>query len=131
MKKAKIQPDTDALITAIIEGIHRKKGLDVVKINLSKINHTECNYFVVCHGTSNTQVDAIARSVEETVQELVGEKAWHKDGYKNSLWILLDYADVMVHVFQRETRNHYDIETLWADAPIEKVEDDLAQTKVN
>ncbi len=121
MRKAKKQAGTDELLTAIIEGIQRKKGLDIVKINLSKINHTECNYFVVCHGNSNTQVDAIAHSVEDTVHELAGEKAWHRDGYKNALWILLDYADVMVHVFQKNARDFYDIENLWADAPIEEV----------
>lgn len=121
MRKIKIQANTDELLNAIIEGIHRKKGHDIVKINLSKINHTECNYFVICHGNSNTQVNAIAQSVEETVEELAGEKAWHKDGYKNAIWVLLDYADVMVHVFQRDTRSFYDLETLWADAPIENV----------
>ncbi len=125
MKKTKIQANTEEIINAIVEGIHRRKGLDVVKINLEKINHSECKYFVVCHGTSNTQVDAIARSVEETVLEIAGEKVWHTDGYKNSLWILLDYADVMVHVFQKDARDFYDIENLWADAPIEKVEDPL------
>ena len=121
MRKTKIQTNTDELLNAIIEGIQRKKGHEIVKIDLSKINHTECNYFVICHGNSNTQVDAIAHSVEETVLELAGEKAWHKDGYKNAIWVLLDYADVMVHVFQRDARNFYDLETLWADAPIESV----------
>lgn len=124
MRKIKIEANTDELLNAIIEGIHRKKGHDIVKINLSKINHTECKYFVICHGNSNTQVDAIARSVEETVEELAGEKAWHKDGYKNAIWVLLDYADVMVHVFQRESRSFYDLETLWADAPIEHVNEE-------
>jgi len=124
MRKTKNQVNSDELLNAIIEGIQRKKGLDIVKINLSKINHTECNYFVICHGNSNTQVDAIARSVEDTVQELAGEEAWHKDGYKNAIWILLDYADVMVHVFQKEAREFYDLETLWADAPIENIENE-------
>lgn len=124
MSKTKKQVSTEELLNAIIEGIQRKKGLDIIKINLSKINHTECNFFVICHGNSNTQVDAIAHSVEDTVLELTGEKAWHKDGYKNALWVLLDYADVMVHVFQRDTRNFYDLENLWADAPIEEVNEE-------
>ena len=97
------------------------KGKDIVKIDLTKINHSECNYFIICHGTSTTQVDAIARSVEETVEELTGEKAWHTDGYQNSIWILLDYADVMVHVFQKASREFYDLENLWADAAIEEI----------
>ncbi len=121
MSKTQKERDTEELLNAIIEGIERKKGIDIVKIDLTKINHSECNYFVICHGNSTTQVDAIAHSVEETVEEIIGEKAWHKDGYKNSLWILLDYADIMVHVFLHETRNFYNIENLWADAKIEEI----------
>ena len=120
LKKA----ETEQLIDAIVEGIQRKKGLGLIKIDLTKINHTECKYFIICHGNSNTQVDAIAHSVEHTVEELINEKAWHKDGYRNSLWILLDYADIMVHVFQKETRKFYDLENLWADAHIETIKED-------
>jgi ribosome-associated protein len=114
LKKA----ETEQLIEAIVEGIQRKKGLGLVKIDLTKINHTECKYFIICHGNSNTQVDAIAHSVEDTVEELINEKAWQKDGYRNSLWILLDYSDIMVHVFQKDSREFYDLENLWADAPV-------------
>ncbi|HKJ42228.1 MAG TPA: ribosome silencing factor [Sunxiuqinia sp.] len=113
--------DSEQLINAILEGIQRVKGMDIVKIDLTKINHSECNYFIICHGNSNTQVDAIAHSVENTVEEMIGEKAWHKDGYENSIWILLDYADIMVHVFQKASREFYDLENLWADAPIEEI----------
>ena len=116
--------ETEQLINAIVEGIQRKKGLDLLKIDLTKINHTECKYFIICHGNSNTQVDAIAHSVEDTVEELINEKAWHTDGYRNSLWILLDYADIMVHVFQKEARKFYDLENLWADAHIELIKED-------
>lgn len=121
MTKRQKGRDTELMINAIIEGIERKKGIDIVKIDLTKINHSECNYFIVCHGNSTTQVDAIAHSVEDTVEEIIGEKAWHKDGYKNSVWVLLDYADIMVHIFKQETRNFYNIENLWADAQIETV----------
>lgn len=124
MNKSKAETETEQLLDAIVEGIQRKKGLELVKIDLSKINHTECKYFIICHGNSNTQVDAIAHSVEETVEEITNEKAWHKDGYRNSIWILLDYADVMVHVFQKDARNFYDLENLWADAPIEYIKED-------
>ncbi|OFX63098.1 MAG: ribosome silencing factor [Bacteroidetes bacterium GWB2_41_8] len=124
MNKSSIEAETEQLIDAIVEGIQRKKGLELVKIDLTKINHTECKYFIICHGNSNTQVDAIAHSVEDTVEEIINEKAWHKDGYRNSLWILLDYADVMVHIFQKDTRNFYDLENLWADARIEYIKED-------
>lgn len=124
MDKGIKKTETEQLINAIVEGIQRKKGIDLVKIDLTKINHTECKYFIICHGNSNTQVDAIAHSVEDTVEELVNEKAWHKDGYLNSIWVLLDYADIMVHVFQRESRKFYDLENLWADAHIETIKEE-------
>lgn len=123
MNKISSKTETEQLIGAIVEGIQRKKGIDIVKIDLTKINHSECKYFIICHGNSNTQVDAIAHSVEETVTELIDEKAWHTDGYRNSLWILLDYADIMVHVFQRDARQFYDLENLWADAKIELIKE--------
>lgn len=116
--------ETEQLIDAIVEGIQRKKGIDLVKINLTKINHTECNYFIICHGNSTTQVDAIAHSVEDTVEELINEKVWHKDGYRNSIWILLDYANIMVHVFQKDSRKFYDLENLWADAQIDTIKEE-------
>jgi ribosome-associated protein len=124
MNKSVIETEAEQLIHAIVEGIQRKKGIDVVKIDLTKINHTECKYFIICHGNSNTQVDAIAHSVEDTVEELLKEKAWHIDGYKNSIWILLDYADIMVHVFQKDARKFYDLENLWADAHIELIKEE-------
>lgn len=121
MTKSQKEKDSESLVEAIIEGIDRTKGLDIVKIDLTKINNSECNYFIICHGNSTTHVDAIAHSVEKTVEELVGERAWHKDGYQNSIWVLLDYADIMVHVFQRETRDFYNLENLWADGKIEEI----------
>ena len=121
MDQTQKERDTETLLEAILEGIERKKGLDIVKIDLTKINHSECNYFIICHGNSSTHVDAIAHSVEDTVEDIAKEKAWHKDGYKNAIWVLLDYADVMVHVFQQEARNFYDIENLWADAAVEEI----------
>jgi len=125
-KKVK-ETETEQLIAAIVEGIQRKKGIDIVKIDLTKINHTECKYFIICHGNSNTQVDAISHSVEDTVIEYLNEKAWHTDGYQNSIWVLLDYADIMVHIFQRDARSFYDLENLWADAQIELIKEENKQ----
>lgn len=106
------------LLEGIIEGIHKLKGEEVVDLDLTKLENTECNHYIICHAKSNTQVEAIARSVEQTVFESTGEKAWHTDGYRNAQWILLDYTDVLVHVFQKEYRDYYDIENLWADAEV-------------
>lgn len=124
MNKSVDETETEQLIDAIVEGIQRKKGIDIIKMDLTKINHSECKYFIICHGNSNTQVDAIAHSVEDTVLELINEKAWHTDGYRNSIWILLDYADIMVHIFQKDSRRFYDIENLWADAHIELIKEE-------
>ena len=115
---------TDKLLDAILEGIQNIKGKDITLIDLNTIQHTECGYFVICHGTSNTQVNSIANSVEDTVKETIDENPWHKDGYKNSIWILLDYGDIMVHVFQQDAREFYNLEGLWADAKITKIEED-------
>lgn len=121
MNKTPKVKDSEELINAIIEGIQRKKGIDIIKIDLTKINHSECNYFIICHGNVTTHVDAIAHSIEDTVEEITGNKAWNKDGYKNSIWILLDYVDIMVHIFQHDARKFYNLENLWADATIETI----------
>jgi len=107
---------TKKILEGVVEGIQRIKGKEIAIIDLNTIHHTECGYFVVCHGTSTTQANAIAQSVEDTVKEQTGYDAWHKDGYRNSIWILLDYGDIMVHVFQKDTREFYNLEGLWADA---------------
>ena len=122
---SKKEKTENKLLDAVLEGIQRIKGKEITLIDLNSINHTECGYFVICHGTSNTQVDSIAHSVEDTVKELTGENVWHRDGYRNSIWILLDYGDIMVHVFQEEAREFYNLEGLWADAKITRIEDDI------
>ncbi len=124
MDKIKESKSTNILIDAIIEGVRRKKGEGIIDMDLVKLNNTQCNHFIICHGNSNTQVEAIAQSIEDTVEELTGENVWHTDGYRNAQWILLDYSDVMVHVFQKDTRSLYDLESLWADAQIKTYKTD-------
>ncbi|TKG91147.1 ribosome silencing factor [Puteibacter caeruleilacunae] len=123
-QKAKLN-QSEQLIDAIVEGIRRKKGEEIILADLTKIGNTECDYFIICHGNSNTHVDSIAQSVEETTIELADEKVWHTDGYRNSQWILLDYMNIMVHVFQQEYREFYDLESLWADATITNIDSEL------
>ena len=122
-RKTKIETNTDLLLLSIVEGLHRKKGKDVVSLDLSKIENSVCKHFVICHGDSNTQVDALADSVEDTVQKMTGEKVWHKEGKNTATWILLDYSDVVVHIFQKSHRDFYKLEDLWADAKLTKHED--------
>ena len=116
--------DSKILREAILEGIQRLKGKNIAIVDLESIHHTECGHFIICHGTSSTQVTSIAHSVEETVKEITGQDVWHRDGYRNALWILIDYGDVMVHVFQEEAREFYNLEGLWADAKITNIKDE-------
>lgn len=104
------------LVEATIKGLQEKKAIDIVTINLTKIENTLCKYFVICNGTSNTHVDALTDSVIETVVKTCDDKPIHVEGKGNSLWVLIDYADVIVHIFQKDQRNLYQLEDLWIDA---------------
>lgn len=102
---------------AVIEGLLDNKGHKITTIDLSKIEYAVCKYFVLCTGTSNTHVDSLSRSAEKYVQEHLGQKVWRREGLDNSQWVILDYVDVVVHIFQKEYREFYGLEELWADAP--------------
>ena len=80
------------------------------------------NYFIICHGNTKIQVEAIAEAIEENVRQKIADKPWHKEGLENAEWILLDYVDVVVHIFQESTRSFYNLEKLWADAVIKEYE---------
>ena len=114
---------SEELVEAIIEGLQERKAVDIVKIDLRKIDSSVCKYFVICNGTSNTHVTGLADEVEDYVREKINEKVWKKEGLQNAQWILLDYADVVVHIFQKEYRDFYQIESLWADAPVTQIQD--------
>lgn len=120
----KVTTETEKLTEAILEGIKNLKGKNITLIDLESIHHTECSYFIICHGTSSTHVDSIAKSVESTVKENLETDVWHRDGYRNALWILLDYGDIMVHVFQEEARKFYNLEGLWADAKMKTFQEE-------
>ena len=113
---------TDQLITEIIKGIDQVKGEKVSILDLREIENTVCDYFIVCEGNSNTQVNAIAGSVQKTVSKALKDKPWHIEGETNAEWILLDYVNVVVHIFQKQIREFYDIESLWGDAKITVIE---------
>lgn len=111
------------IIDLIVKGIKEKKGKEIVTINLSSIQNIISDYFIVCHGDSNTQVEAITDEVERTLYENLKEKPLHKEGKANAIWILLDYGNIIVHVFQKDTRFFYNLEGLWADGVINKIEE--------
>lgn len=112
----KKENSTDELISLILKGIEEVKGNDIEILDLREIENTVCDYFVICSGTSNTQVNAIVNSVSKTVSKAAHEKPWHVEGAENSEWILMDYVSVVVHVFQKQIREFYDLEGLWGDA---------------
>jgi len=109
---------TDELITAIIKGIEEVKGEDLQLFDLREIENTVTDYFIICTGNSNTQVSAISGSVQKIVSKELKDKPWHIEGESNAEWILMDYVNVVVHIFQKSTREFYDIESLWGDAKI-------------
>lgn len=115
--------ETQKMINSIIEGIQAVKGKDIVSMDMRNIDNAVCDYFIICHGDSNTQVDAISNSVQKKVQEDLNEKVWHKEGLNNSTWVLLDYSNILVHIFQKEHRDFYKLEELWGDANITLVND--------
>jgi ribosome-associated protein len=116
---------TDLLLDSIVNGIFEKKGLDVLKIDLRKLENRITDYFVICHATSTTQVSAISDSVEDIVRVHAGEKPAHVEGLDNCFWVLLDYGNVIVHIFLAEYRNFYSLESLWGDAVITAMEDKI------
>ena len=113
---------TDQLVTQIIKGIEEVKGQDIQILDLREIENTVCDYFIICNGTSNTQVNAIVNSIHKLVSKSLKEKPWHVEGSDNAEWVLIDYVHVVVHVFQKHIREFYDIEGLWGDARSVKIE---------
>ncbi|MCI1648058.1 MAG: ribosome silencing factor [Bacteroides sp.] len=110
--------ETKELIQQITEGIQNKKGKNIVIADLTQINDTICNYFVICQGNSPSQVIAIVDSIKDFARKGTGSKPCAVDGLHNSQWVAMDYADVLVHVFLPETREFYNLEHLWADAKL-------------
>ena len=106
------------LVMAAVEALSDKNGHDIVALDLRHLEHAVCDYFVICHGTSTPQVRALADAVEARVAQTTGEDSGHSCGRETSQWILLDYFDVMVHIFEESRRRFYDLEGLWADARI-------------
>ena len=109
----------DNLGGIIINCIQEKKGSGIVQINLTKAENSVCEFFIIAHGDSGTQVKAVARHIEEYLRKHYKIRPLHTEGYENAQWVLLDYNSVVVHIFQHETREYYKLEELWADAELE------------
>jgi len=123
MVKKTDQVSSENLNKYILKGIQEKKGSNIVILNLRHIGNAIADYFIICTGTSDTQIDAISDSVEKEVFLGTKEHPWHREGFKNKEWILLDYVNVVVHIFKSEVRSFYGLEELWGDAEITEIED--------
>jgi ribosome-associated protein len=114
--------DSDELITLIIAGIEDIKGQNISILDLRSIENSVCDYFVICDGNSNTQVNAIVNSIQKKVSKSAHEKPYQIEGEDNAEWVLMDYINIVVHVFQKHKREYYAIENLWGDAKITEIE---------
>ena len=113
------------LIDKIVEAIQDTKGEDVKIFDLSGIENAVAETFIICSANSNTQVSAISGNVEKKVRNELKDRPWHVEGNDNSIWVLMYYVSVVVHIFQKEARSYYEIEELWGDAKITVIEDIL------
>lgn len=106
----------EALSKIIIKGMEEKKATDIVVMDLRKIKNTVTDFFVICSGNSDTQVEAISKSIEEEVHKAGDTPAWRVEGKSNGQWILMDYVNVVAHIFLKDKREFYGLEELWGDA---------------
>ncbi len=113
--------ETEKLLKIINIAITEKQGKNLLNLNLQKIENSVTKYFVICHGTSSTHVNTIADNVQSTVKKEFKENPWQKEGFENCQWILLDYVDIVIHIFQKEYRDFYKLEELWGDAISENI----------
>ncbi len=121
MKQTKVEANSDRLAELVVKGMQEKKAADIVVINLKSLKNAVSDYFVIASATSDTQLDAIATSIEEEVFKLAGQNPWQSEGRTNNEWVLLDYVDVVAHIFLKDKREFYALEELWGDASIEHI----------
>lgn len=119
MVKNKVLNESAIISDLAVHGIQEKKGNDIVRLDLRNINSSVADYFIICHADSSTQVKAIANSVEEEIYKAIKQDPWRKEGLQQGEWILLDYVDVIVHIFKTDKREYYGVEDLWGDADIQ------------
>ena len=123
MAKKKEVKALQILSDVVVKGLQELKGENIVNIDLSTIENAVCSNFIICTGNSNTHVSSLAGSVKKEVRKTLEEKPWRTEGFGNSEWIILDYVNTVVHIFQQESRDFYNLDGLWADAKITKIED--------
>ncbi len=116
-------PVSEKLSTTIVKGMQEKKAVDIVLMDLRKVKNAVADFFVICSGNSDKQLDAIADSIDEQVYKSLNENPWHIEGKNNKEWMILDYTNVVAHIFRKDRRSFYALEKLWGDAEITTIED--------
>ena len=112
---------TEQVVNKIIEALEDNKAHRIVKIDLRKIENCFCSFFVICHGTSGTHIAGLTDAVEEKVREDLDERPFHIEGLNAAQWVVVDYGDIVVHIFEKELRDYYQLEDFWADAQITEI----------
>lgn len=123
MAKKRKGADSKKLCDAIVKGMQEKKAIDILVMDLRKVKNAVADFFVICTGGSDKQLDAIADSVDEEVFKTVKENPWHVEGKNNKEWMLLDYFDVVAHIFKKDKREFFALEKLWGDAEMTEIEE--------
>lgn len=114
---------SEALTRVIVEGMQEKKAEEITIMDLRNVKNSITDFFVICSGNSDTQVDALSDSVEGFVKKQIKENPWQREGLQNKQWVILDYVSVVAHIFLGEWREHYGLENLWGDAKVTTIED--------
>jgi ribosome-associated protein len=128
MAKKRKGVSSEKLCDAIVKGMQEKKAFDILVLDLRKVKNAIADFFVICSGGSDKQLDAIAESVDAEVYKALNENPWHVEGKNNKEWVLLDYFDVVAHIFRKDKREFFALEKLWGDAEVTEIED-VAITK--
>ena len=123
MTKKKKKADSEKLSKAIVSGMQEKKASDIVVMDMREIKNAVADFFIICSGASDKQLDAIAGSVDDEVYKKMKENPWHMEGRSNKEWVILDYITVVAHIFRKDKRAFYSIERLWGDAIITEIEE--------
>lgn len=123
MAKKRKGASSEILSDVIVKGMLEKKAADIVVMDLRKVKNSIADFFVICSGNSDKQIDAIADSIDDEVFKTLKENVWHSEGKNNKEWMLLDYIDVVAHVFRKDRREFYSLERLWGDADIREIKE--------
>jgi ribosome-associated protein len=124
MTKKKNKADSEKLSKAIVSGMQEVKASDIVVMDLRKVKNAVADFFVICSGNSDKQVDAIADSIDREVFKKINENPWHTEGKNNKEWMILDYISAVAHIFRKDRRQFYSLERLWGDAQITEIDDE-------